>query len=292
MEEILELSYKHYFTCLQVVLILQLFKGENILWRAEVCVCLFARTVDWRAYHYVLSYAGSQAGHVARQRIGRLNLFFDGASSAVGFWKLNLALNDERYIMQELLHFAAEEKGQNLTDCEYNGVPFEIPISWTYDEVPRMGQISLFYVRTAVTNSRMRTGGPNMRGLAPSPKQYPPNFVVPSVPEHFQPKDIDEILWIFIEKVRLIKEALQIFVDSVGEVFRMLDVNGSNTIERAEFSRGLFRVGAQLQPSEMRMMLDIIDVDNNNVISLQEFEELWEQAPPLRLNDEAQAMFW
>ena len=295
-EEIVELSSMHYFTCLQVILLQQLFTGEDSGWRAELCVALFARTIDWRAYHYVLRYAGPQACHIATHRIGRLNVFFDGASCAVGYWRLDLTLNDERYIMQELLQLATDEQGQNLVDCEYNGVPFDIPASWAETEVPRTGEISLFYVRTQQVNSRILAGGLPagrfVRGLAPQPQQYPPNFIVPSVPVDFCPGDSVDIPWIVMEKVRLIKEALQKVMGSAHEVFKMLDVDGSNTIERDEFSRGLFRVGVLLKPSEMRMMLDLIDVDKSNEISIQEFVELWEQAPPLRLRDETQAMFW
>ena len=118
METIVAKSAAHFFTCLQVIMLLQLFKNQDAGFRAEVCVCLFPRTTDWRAYQYVINYAGLRERHIAIKRIGILNLFFDGASTAVGYWKLNLKLRDERQICQELLHIAEYEVGQHFVDCE------------------------------------------------------------------------------------------------------------------------------------------------------------------------------
>ena len=84
LEQILEISLSSYFTCLQVIMLLQFFKGADAGYRVEVCVALFSRTVDWRAFHYVIRYSGRRESHIVSQRLGRLNLFFDGASTAVG----------------------------------------------------------------------------------------------------------------------------------------------------------------------------------------------------------------
>ena len=158
MNRVIELSGRKYFSCLQVVLLQQLFKGDEYGLRAEVTVRLFSRTVDWRAYNYVIQYAGLRERKMILQRLGRLNLFFDGASTAVGYWELDLAQSDDRYIMQELLFQSVSEHPtestlgdlRNFVDCEYSGSPFDIPMSWVTQRVPRTGQISFFFVRTKV----------------------------------------------------------------------------------------------------------------------------------------------
>jgi len=103
MEQIVETSFENYFTCLQVIILQQLFKGADSGYRIEVCVCLFSRTVDWRAYHYVVKYAGREERRIATQRIGHLNLFFDGAATAVGYWKLDLRYDQYVLIVSALL---------------------------------------------------------------------------------------------------------------------------------------------------------------------------------------------
>ena len=86
MDNIWACAAENFFTCLQVIMLQQLFKEEQAGFRVEVCVSLFSRTTDWRAYSYVLNYAGWRERNTARQRLGGLNLFFDGAATAVGMF--------------------------------------------------------------------------------------------------------------------------------------------------------------------------------------------------------------
>ena len=255
MQSILAKSAGQYFTCLQVIMLLQLFKNKDADFRVEVCVCFFPRTTDWRAYNYVINCAGHRQRHIAIQRIGKLNLFFDGASTAVGYWKLNLKLQDERYICQELLHMAEYEAGHHFVDCEYDGVPFQIPQSWVDEELPKSGCISFFYASTKSSNKKRIAAGSSdgkcLRGHAPTTSQLPLNFRLPSIPDNF---DHEKVLcpWIFMEKLRLVKEALSGFVDSAQEVFASLDKDASQTVDRLEFTDGLYKSGIMLNSSEMR----------------------------------------
>ena len=55
-----------------------------------------------------------------------------------------------------------------------------------------------------------------------------------------------------MEKLRLVKEALSVFVDSAEEVFASLDKDASHTVDRSEFTEGLYKSGIMLNSSEMR----------------------------------------
>eukprot|EP00277_Geminigera_cryophila_P023923 CAMPEP_0179475864 /NCGR_PEP_ID=MMETSP0799-20121207/54972_1 /TAXON_ID=46947 /ORGANISM="Geminigera cryophila, Strain CCMP2564" /LENGTH=112 /DNA_ID=CAMNT_0021285657 /DNA_START=91 /DNA_END=429 /DNA_ORIENTATION=- len=69
-------------------------------------------------------------------------------------------------------------------------------------------------------------------------------------------------------------------------------MDNSARLDRVELSEGLIKVGIFLKPSEMRVMLEVLDVDKSDDVSLQELTDFWMYAPPLRLGDEAQALYW
>ena len=309
MDRILQISSQTYFSCLEVMLLQRLFDGDDIAYRAEVAVCLFSRTIDWRAYDYVVKYAGRQQQQTVRQRLGHVNLFHDGMSTAVGNWDLDLSMPDQRFILQELLYQSvktpqsskclgsADRAGRNMIDCEYNGSPYAIPKSWLDGRVPRDGRISFFYGRSKESNDKSISLGSrfyDFRSKTPPPckETFPPNFTLPSVPADFVPGDSSTVPWIMMEKIRLVKVAMQNYVDDVEDIFKALDVDGSGSLDRAEFSKGLVKVGILLKPSEMKLLLEAVDCDKSGDISLQELKTFWKQAPPLRMNDEAQAQFW
>ena len=47
---------------------------------------------------------------------------------AVGYHELDLAVTEERFVAQELVHLAMVEPGENMVDCQYNGVDFPLPV--------------------------------------------------------------------------------------------------------------------------------------------------------------------
>lgn len=50
---------------------------------------------------------------------------------AVGYHELDLAVADQRFVAQELVHLAMVEPGENMVDCQYNGVDFPLPVGTT-----------------------------------------------------------------------------------------------------------------------------------------------------------------
>ena len=131
----------------------------------------------------------------------------------LGHWQLDLSISQERYIMQELLHFAENEPGQNVVLCVYQDEPFDIPVSWI-DKVPVTGCISFFYVRTKQTNEKCLQYGSfdkqSVRGCAPMPKHYPAKFKVPTVPDGFSPVCLGllTLLLCFWHRCRLLLDIL------------------------------------------------------------------------------------
>lgn len=49
---------------------------------------------------------------------------------AVGYHEFDLAVTEERFVAQELVHLAMVEPGENMVDCQYNGVDFPLPVSF------------------------------------------------------------------------------------------------------------------------------------------------------------------
>jgi len=98
-----------------------------------------------------------------------------------------LSTADERYLMQELLHLAESEPGENILDCEFNSIPFDIPHTWVCAKVPHQGIICFIYARCNASNLKSlalgSTDGKPLRGHAPRPSQFPPKFSLPCLPD-------------------------------------------------------------------------------------------------------------
>jgi hypothetical protein len=65
---------------------------------------------------------------------------------AVGYHEFDLAIPEQRWAAQELVHLAMIEPGENMVDTQYNGVDFPLPVGWGV-EVPKKGQFSFYYCR-------------------------------------------------------------------------------------------------------------------------------------------------
>ena len=97
---------------------------------------------------------------------------------AVNYYELDLANASQRYVLQELLHIAVFEEGENIVQLQYQGCDYKMPASWI-NEVPRTGNISLFYARTKqVIKDVMEKGSCDAR-KHPNPlhheKYFPPD---------------------------------------------------------------------------------------------------------------------
>jgi len=49
---------------------------------------------------------------------------------AVDYYELDLARQSHRWVMQELLHLAAVEPGNNMVECSLEGIDFDVPAGW------------------------------------------------------------------------------------------------------------------------------------------------------------------
>jgi hypothetical protein len=114
------------------------------LLKVEICVIGYARTLDWHGYKNVLLCLSIPETKMLEHRIGYINLFDD--VMAVDYYELDLARSSHRWVMQEILHLAKVEPGNNVVECSLEGVDFDIPAGWLKD-VPRKGKISFYYCR-------------------------------------------------------------------------------------------------------------------------------------------------
>jgi len=156
---------------------------------------------------------------------------------AVNYYELDLANASQRYVLQELLHIAVFEEGENIVQLQYQGCDYKMPASWI-NEVPRTGNISLFYARTKdVIKEVMEKGSCDARKHA-NPlhheKYFPPNG-----PQWKETWDLGGqaagLQWIDAYKIRLVKSKIQetAAMDPV-DAFRIFDDDGSGEMDRKE----------------------------------------------------------
>ena len=91
-------SLVSYFTCLQVLALIELFdisQEHSKYLRGEVFVCMFARVIDWRGYSVLLKHVGVDGQEDVIRRIGHVNLFHDSVVSPVGYWSLHLQVQPQ-----------------------------------------------------------------------------------------------------------------------------------------------------------------------------------------------------
>ena len=223
---------QEYLTCLQLWKLLVLFdkgKVDESRCRVEIAVACFARVIDWRAMRkvYIMEFLPSELASV-EFRLGKTAIYFDEVASAVGYWELDLSNSEDRWITQELVYLASEEPGYNVIQAKidataapgslsedqyrFDGIDFQIPITWVAN-VPSSGVVKLFYARQAAINQNyLQHGSWDRRGtplLKPDKRCFPPDFRVPAIPNSYDEKrDGIEKIWVYIEKMRVIKDAL------------------------------------------------------------------------------------
>jgi len=110
-----DLSNEEVFLCKQVRQLLGRFDHTQATFRVELCVTAYSRTLDFHGYYGYTGLwqkcltIGERA--MLKERIGRVNMF--SATMAVDYYELDLAVHDERWIMQQLVHLAVKEPGLN-----------------------------------------------------------------------------------------------------------------------------------------------------------------------------------
>jgi voltage-gated sodium channel len=97
--------------------------------------------------------------------------------------------------------------------------------------------------------------------------------VTTSMEEATQEMEEEKELLCRIEKLRISKGIEETVVNSYMQVFRMLDLDGSGSVEEAELRIGLAAIGKYPTYEELKEMLDVVDEDGSGQIDIVEFVE-------------------
>jgi hypothetical protein len=281
-------SNTHVFTCHQVAVLLAFFKGAEL--RVEACIICFARTVDWHGFRNLAMTLQPEEIRMLHNRIGTVNLFDD--LMAVGFYELDLAQSTDRFVMQELLHLASTEPGENIVNCTYRGIDYTIGAAWIKD-VPNTGIISLYYCRQQHVIEKVFTdgswgseGSPYHRkedGTAFSPDSWSthtPKWLQKYCEQNPQagpspcPQPCDTV-WVGAHKIRRVKLKMEKKFQDPECMFKAMDRDGGGLLNRKELAMGLFALGVWLNPSELDMLLTTLDENGSGDIDFSEFVSFW-----------------
>ncbi len=306
--EIRQLSNDNVFTCLQVVALLEIFPIDSITRyaRVEVTVCLFSCILDWRGFRHVIRHVGAAFLGDIEHRLGRINIYCDEVVSPVGWWRLDMKLNEDRWLMQELVHLAHIEPGNAFLDFALDDCTLNVPLEWLI-EVPTEQVATFFYCRSkAVIERYMLQGSWTERGdfdESPWPASFPPDYKVLPLHSAFEDSILEQQIpesrgvergysWIELEKIRIVADSLRSSGSTAEVMFAEIDSDGGGEISRSEFSLGMLTIGAWLPPDQLRLLFSVIDNDRSGDISAAEFYMFWIYAPPLRLHDHEQEAYW
>ena len=277
------------FTCRQLASLLGLFHEPDL--RVEVCVIGYSRTIDWHGFKNVTLALSLRELKQLHRRLGYVNLFDD--VMAVDFYELDLEQPPERFVMQELLHLASVEPGDNMYDCTYAGIDFTVPAGWLKD-VPRTGIIVLYYCREQQVIEKIFRAGSWDSGGSPfhtredgtefgpsSWSSFTPKWLqqyCEKDPEHgprpcSQPRDT---VWARPYKIRRIKAKMAEKFRDPRKMFGAMDRDGGGSLDRKELAMGLFSLGVWLAPAELQVLLDALDKDGGGDIDFAEFAAFWD----------------
>jgi voltage-gated sodium channel len=97
--------------------------------------------------------------------------------------------------------------------------------------------------------------------------------VTTSMEEATQEMEDEKDLMRRIEELRVRKNVDQAAIASYMQVFRMLDLDGSGSVEEAELRVGLAAIGKYPTYDELKEMMDVVDEDGSGQIDIVEFVE-------------------
>jgi hypothetical protein len=174
-------SNNQYFSCKHIAHILEYVPAgapsDIFQPRVELMVIVFGRTIDWlgltRMYDLLLPFERRMLAY----RLGEENIFAE--AMAVNHYELDLSNAAQRYVLQELVHIAFFEAGENCVQLQYQGCDYKMPASWV-SQLPNTGQVSLFYARTAeVIDEVMKKGSCDWYAACFSVNNHLPWFLHP-----------------------------------------------------------------------------------------------------------------
>ena len=131
-----------FFMVRQLAQLLKVVDSPSL--KVEIAVIGYARSVDWHGYKNLMMNLSIPEVKMLEHRIGYINIFDD--VMAVDYYELDLSRPSQRWVMQELIHLAAIEPGNNVVECTIEGIDFEPPASWLKN-VPKKGHVSFYYCR-------------------------------------------------------------------------------------------------------------------------------------------------
>ena len=277
------------FTCQQLASVLNLVHQPEQ--RVEVCVIGYARTIDWHGYKNVTLALTPRELKLLHGRVGFVNLFDDVV--AVDIYELDLERSAERFVMQELLHLASVEPGDNIVDCTYQGIDYTVPAGWLKD-VPKTGVISFYYCREQRVIEKVFQSGSWDGSGSPYHKREDGTEFGPSAWSTFTPRWLKQYCepnpkegpvpcsqpcgsgWARPFKIRRIKnKMMEKFTDPI-KMFQAMDRDGGGSLDRKELAMGLFALGVWLAPSELQSLLETLDQDGGGDVDQEEFRKFWD----------------
>jgi len=228
--------------------------------RVEICVTAYARTLDYLGFYGIhglfKSCLSRPEREMLKERIGILNMFHP--DMVVDYYELDLKDRADRWIMQEVVHLAIVEPGENCVNSTFNDMDMPIPASWQSD-VPRKDVFTCFYCREqGTTNNVCANANKNHPGAVST------DVIVPA-----------KTSWTQGAKCWQIKQKMAEKYAAARDCFKAIDTDGGGSIERTELARGLFSLGIWLRPFELKTLFECVDKDNGGEVDLSEFEDFW-----------------
>jgi hypothetical protein len=137
--------------------------------RVEAMVTLFSRITDLENHtaHEILTEVDDYADY--RNRVGVANIFNPFRADVL--YELNLKIPDERAVAALLVEMT-DEVGENWVDETYNGMPFEMGISWLEDGPPTLGILCLKFCTNPQTANLFMRARLASRLLMPGPGRW------------------------------------------------------------------------------------------------------------------------
>lgn len=97
--------------------------------------------------------------------------------------------------------------------------------------------------------------------------------VTTSMEEATQEMEAEKALLRRVEELRVRKGVDQVVIASYMQVFRLLDLDNSGSVEEAELRIGLAAIGKNPSYEELKEMMDVVDEDGSGQIDIVEFVE-------------------
>ena len=216
--------------CQLVEDLLTMFKRDKE--RVDLLVIAYARVLDWHGYSSLLSLISLAEYDLLVKKIGFVNLFDE--VMAVAYYELDLGLPEHRWVAQELVHLAMEEPGENMVECQYNGMDFPLPVGWGV-EVPKKGAFAFYYCREQQVIEKVLINGSYDSDVYPYalhgevPDMHRTSYGVwylTDFLQHGMPQPAG-CLWVRQARQRRIKSKMLKSAKNAKEMFGLLDADGN-----------------------------------------------------------------